>query len=178
MRAGTPTAVAPCGDVGDDHGVGADPRPVADGDSAQNLGAGPDEHIVPDDRTPLPAVVPTDGHALVNQEIGADALGREDGALPMGDKEPRSDVGPGQVKPDNPPPQQPAGPGQEGPRRVAALEPVVVHGAELREGVQQPPQQPGPVGNPEYLGPPGDVGVDDWLLVGQPVGEQHRKDRY
>src|SRR5215472_14573508 len=66
----------PGGHVAHHHRVGADPGPVADGYGPEDLGAGPDEHVVTHDGAAVALVVPADGHSLVDLEAGADALGR------------------------------------------------------------------------------------------------------
>src|SRR4051794_17654097 len=54
-------------DVVDDHGVGADAGPVADGDLPQDLGTGPEEDAVPQDRRPAP--LGPDRHLVLDRDV-------------------------------------------------------------------------------------------------------------
>ena len=103
--------------------------------------------------TAVAPVVPADGHPLMDPQVGPDPLGRQDGALPVGDEQARADHRPAHVQAGNALPHRPGQAGQEGAGRVARQQAVVVHAAELREGVQEPAQHPGPVGDPEHARP-------------------------
>ena len=49
-----PDRGGPVGHIAQDHRVGADTGAVADRHGPEDLGPGPDEHVVPDDRAPSP----------------------------------------------------------------------------------------------------------------------------
>src|SRR5262245_21730400 len=59
-------------DVVDHHGVGADARAVADGDRADELGAGADVHVVAQHGAGAGAAV-ADGHLVLQVDVGPSA---------------------------------------------------------------------------------------------------------
>ena len=81
MRAGMPTAVAPGGTGFSSTALRADARAIADGEAAQHLGAGADDHAAAQRGVALGALVQRGAaqrHALVDGAVVADLGGLAD----------------------------------------------------------------------------------------------------